>query len=94
MMGVPEGVKNAEGDDWYVDGSDDEKYDPSKSGSGIWQPDPQDILSMFDKLQTDKVLELQWKCPGRRAPKSEEDTQVEGTMDAPKEEDTLQEEEK
>jgi len=59
-MGVKGGGDNT--DDWHVDGSDDEKYDPSKSGTGLWEPSAEDILSLFDKLEKEKFLELKWVC--------------------------------
>ncbi|KAL3858250.1 hypothetical protein ACJMK2_012847 [Sinanodonta woodiana] len=58
-------------DDWYVDCSDDEKYNPTHQPLGTWEPAPEDILDLFEKLQKNKVLELHWKCPGRLPPESE-----------------------
>ncbi|KAK3084355.1 hypothetical protein FSP39_012130 [Pinctada imbricata] len=58
-------------DDWCVYASDEELYDPTHCGKGTWMPHPEDILKMFEKLSKQKVLELKWKCPGRRPPEIE-----------------------
>ncbi|XP_046549822.1 increased rDNA silencing protein 4-like [Haliotis rubra] len=56
-------------DDWFVEGSDEEgSTDEQKDAPVEWTPDAKDILAMFEKLDKDKVLELRWKCPGRRPP--------------------------
>lgn len=34
-------------DDWQVQGSDDEKYDPGKKGNGTWCPLPEDIIKVM-----------------------------------------------
>ena len=82
-------------EDWCVEGSDDEKYDPSKSGKGIWEPTAEDILKLFEKLEKDKILELQWKCPGRKPPQSEdEDARKDVDMEEKEEENSIEEEEK
>ncbi|WAR03239.1 hypothetical protein MAR_009797, partial [Mya arenaria] len=51
--------------------SDDETYNPAKGMKGTWQPKAEDILAVFEQLKEKKVLELNWKCPGRRPPGSE-----------------------
>ena len=81
-------------DCWCVEGSDDEKYDPSKSGDGLWEPSAENILKLFEKLEKDKVLELKWKCPGRRPPRSESDDVVKDIEMEEKEVETSIEEEK
>ncbi|XP_061196268.1 PAXIP1-associated glutamate-rich protein 1A-like [Saccostrea echinata] len=58
-------------DDWQVQGSDDEKYDPGKKGNGTWCPLPEDIIKLYEALAKEKVLKLEWKCPGRHLPKAE-----------------------
>ncbi|XP_071093498.1 uncharacterized protein [Haliotis cracherodii] len=62
----------ASDDDWFVEGSDEEGgADEQKDPPVNWTPDAKDILAMFEKLDKDKMLELRWKCPGRRAPSPE-----------------------
>ncbi|KAK3596547.1 hypothetical protein CHS0354_013231 [Potamilus streckersoni] len=78
-------------DDWYVDCSDDEKYNPTHQPLGTWEPAPEDILDLFEKLQKNKVLELHWKCPGRLPPESEnrdEENPKDIEMEQEKEEET------
>ena len=36
-------------DDWQIQGSDDEKYDPMKKGNGTWCPRPEDIVKVHMK---------------------------------------------
>lgn len=80
-MGLLTGATNQDtSDDWCVDGSDDEKYDPSKSGKGIWEPSAAKILELFDRVGKEKVLELKWKCPGRRPPEAEKEEEDESTQ--------------
>jgi len=43
--------QNKEDEYWCVEGSDDEKYDPSKSGKGLWEPSAEDILKLFWKTR-------------------------------------------
>ncbi|KAL5017323.1 hypothetical protein ScPMuIL_006912 [Solemya velum] len=68
-------------EDWYIDGSDDEKYNPSQEEKGLWRPRAENILELFDRLETEKVLELSWKCPGRRPPDQEEEEEVDTCPD-------------
>lgn len=80
---------------WCVDGSDDEKYDPSKSGKGVWEPNAEDILKLFERIEKDKVLELKWNCPGRKPPPSEADNDgKDAEMDEKDEETNAEEDEK
>lgn len=53
-----------ENDDWQVEASDDEVYGPTK---GVWEPAPEDIVELYNKILKDSVLELQWVCPGRKS---------------------------
>ncbi|XP_021370162.1 PAXIP1-associated glutamate-rich protein 1-like isoform X2 [Mizuhopecten yessoensis] len=80
-MGLIGGGSETEKKTWCVEGSDDEKYDPSESGKGIWEPKPEDILKLFEKIEKEKVLELSWKCPGRRPPKGAEEEDMDATQD-------------
>ena len=54
-------------ENWCVDGSDDEEGQAKTA----WEPSPEDIVTLYNKISTDKVLELEWKCPGRRSPSPE-----------------------
>lgn len=75
------GESGTEKEAWCVEGSDDEKYDPTKSGKGVWEPTAEDILLLFEKIEKEKVLELSWKCPGRRPPKGTEEEDMDATQD-------------
>lgn len=33
--------------DWQVQGSDEEKYDPGKKGNGAWCPLAEDIIKVY-----------------------------------------------
>ncbi|KAH3887488.1 uncharacterized protein LOC127844044 isoform X2 [Dreissena polymorpha] len=61
--------------------SDDEMLNPGKLDKGTWQPRASDILALFDQLKDKKVLELSWKCPGRRTPKSDEPQEEESKVE-------------
>ncbi|CAG2217378.1 PA1 [Mytilus edulis] len=79
---------------WCVEGSDDEKYDPSKSGKGLWEPSADDILKLFEKLEKNKILDIKWKCPGRKPPNSEIEKDRKIVETEEKEEEISMEEEK
>ncbi|XP_017888811.1 PAXIP1-associated glutamate-rich protein 1 [Ceratina calcarata] len=52
-------------EDWSVECSDDEKYEVD--GKNEWTLKPDDILTLIEALEANnKVLELEWKCPGKR----------------------------
>ncbi|XP_032676603.1 PAXIP1-associated glutamate-rich protein 1 [Odontomachus brunneus] len=54
-------------EDWCVECSDDEKYEVDAKRE--WNIKAEDILSLIEGLDTNnRVLELEWKCPGRRGP--------------------------
>ncbi|XP_008547520.1 uncharacterized protein LOC103571217 [Microplitis demolitor] len=54
-------------DDWYVDCSDEEKYDVISKDD--WYLKPDSLLNMINKMEHNKqCLDLEWKCPGRRGP--------------------------
>ncbi|CAG5135811.1 unnamed protein product [Candidula unifasciata] len=59
---------------WIVKEHDEAKYNFSDE-KGMWQPKPEDILSLFEKLAQGNPLPLKWTCPGRRPP--EKDVQSE-----------------
>ena len=76
--------------DWYIDGSDDEKYNPAKVAGVGWQPDPRQVVEMFTTLAGDRaVLDLKWQCPGRRSP--EVDKQSEDEMEEQEQEEDQEE---
>ncbi|KAL4238504.1 PAXIP1-associated glutamate-rich protein 1 [Mactra antiquata] len=68
-------------DEIWCDVSDDEMYNPGKEKKGTWEPKAEDILRLFDELKTKKVLDLHWKCPGRRPPDSEDNNIEESTKE-------------
>lgn len=51
--------------------SDDELYNPGQEKKGTWEPKAEEILKVFEQLQSKKVLDLHWKCPGRQPPDSD-----------------------
>ncbi|CAG9783375.1 unnamed protein product [Diatraea saccharalis] len=56
------------GDDWSLPCSDDEL---SKTGIFIgksWIPDPNELEELYKSIEKSGTLNLEWKCPGRRAP--------------------------
>lgn len=56
------------GDDWDLPCSDDEL---SKAGVFIgksWMPDPVELEELYKSIDRTGTLNLEWKCPGRRAP--------------------------
>lgn len=54
-------------EDWSVECSDDEKYEID--GKNEWTLKSDDILTLIEALEANnRVLELEWKCPGRRGP--------------------------
>ncbi|KAK3792407.1 hypothetical protein RRG08_045950 [Elysia crispata] len=65
-------------DDFCVEEPEEAKYNFSDE-KGLWQPKPEDILSLFKKLAGGGPLPLKWQCPGRRAPKSKEEVNEEST---------------
>lgn len=57
-----------QGDDWELQCSDDEL---SKCGVFIgknWMPDPAELEELYKTIDKNGTLNLEWKCPGRRAP--------------------------
>jgi PAXIP1-associated protein 1 len=34
----------------------------------VWEPSAIDIAALFDLLDKEGVIELEWQCPGRRVP--------------------------
>ncbi|GFT59589.1 uncharacterized protein NPIL_195621 [Nephila pilipes] len=54
-------------DDFVVSCSDDELSTSAKD-SNIWEPTPEEIVSMYEILESKGILEFDWQCPGRRSP--------------------------
>ncbi|CAH1801937.1 unnamed protein product [Owenia fusiformis] len=55
-------------DDWRVECSDDdERYKPAPI-AGQWEPDPKDILKLYEKLSKGEELTMEWTIPPRRSP--------------------------
>ncbi|XP_038053764.1 PAXIP1-associated glutamate-rich protein 1-like [Patiria miniata] len=87
-------------DDFNILGTDDENDETKdKKRSGVWMPDVNVIIDLYQKLDKEGVLELQWKCPGRRPPpeevdeKKEEAQKTENETEKPDVEEEKQEEE-
>lgn len=81
---------STEEEEIWCECSDDEKYNPVKYKKGTWEPKPEDILKIFEEIKTKKVLELQWKCPGRRSPDSDKKVE-EVVKEEPKEQEKEEE---
>ncbi|XP_033627046.1 PAXIP1-associated glutamate-rich protein 1A-like isoform X1 [Asterias rubens] len=82
-------------EDWDVLGTDDEEGEVAqdKKRSGVWMPNANIIIDLYQKLDKEGVLELQWKCPGRRQPEKEK-TENEETEKMEEEIETKETEEK
>ncbi|KAK7087965.1 PAXIP1-associated glutamate-rich protein 1A-like [Littorina saxatilis] len=80
--------------DFVVEEPEPELYNPTWAEPPVWQPAPQDILLMFQQLDTDQVLPLKWVCPGRRQPQRDLPEQPAGFMSYQEEEEDDKDEEK
>ncbi|GFW32486.1 uncharacterized protein TNCV_676451 [Trichonephila clavipes] len=60
--------ENDVSDDWVVNCSDDELSTSAKDSSNLWEPTPEEIVSMYEILESKGILEFDWQCPGRRSP--------------------------
>lgn len=57
-----------ESDDGFILGcSDEEKYG-LKDCMDDWEPSPEEIVELYEQIAREKILELEWQCPGRRPP--------------------------
>ncbi|XP_004928708.1 PAXIP1-associated glutamate-rich protein 1 [Bombyx mandarina] len=57
-----------QGDDWDIPCSDDEL---AKNGVFIgksWMPEPAELEELYKNIDKKGILNLEWKCPGRRQP--------------------------
>lgn len=52
-------------DDWCIECSDDEKY--GVKANGDWYIPRDEIIRMYETLDQEKTLKLQWECPGMRS---------------------------
>lgn len=53
----------------------------------IWEPKPEDIKTLYQRLSSGENLELDWMCPGRRSPSPEKlDDDTADLKDEPEEE--------
>ena len=68
---MPMGDSPTVEDDWCVECSDDEKYNPTKIEKGVWEPESEDIKCLYEKLAKGENFTLEWKCHGRRSPTPE-----------------------
>ena len=65
---------NESNDKFVVDCSDDESYENNESnyrivnGKKVWEPNGQQIASLYRQLEAKGFIELRWQCPGRRSP--------------------------
>ncbi|XP_050546615.1 uncharacterized protein LOC126908511 isoform X6 [Daktulosphaira vitifoliae] len=64
-------------DSEIIECSDDENYGFKKNQVNNWYPDPIDIYSLYNSLDSGNIssLKLDWTCPGRRE-LTPENTQV------------------
>ncbi|XP_072163780.1 uncharacterized protein [Diadema setosum] len=77
-------------DDWDIPASDEEEEngeplegEPGEKKKkvsvkrGYWEPPVEVIVELYRKLDQEGILELTWKCPGRRPPSEEGDKEEE-----------------
>lgn len=60
-------IKREYEDDLILGCSDEEKYG-LKDSMDDWEPSPEEIIELYEQIEREKVLELEWQCPGRRPP--------------------------
>ncbi|KAH9488524.1 hypothetical protein Btru_062167 [Bulinus truncatus] len=58
---------------WRIEEPDEGRYNFSDEKS-VWQPKPEDILLIFDKIEQAKgsPLSIKWTCPGRKVPERQD----------------------
>ena len=73
-------------DEWHVPPSDEEAGEE-------WEPEPQRIIEMYNKLAKGESLPLQWTLPigGRRSPSPEPDETEEAMEEDAKDEEKSEE---
>ncbi|KAF4521074.1 hypothetical protein B566_EDAN012373 [Ephemera danica] len=57
---------------WYIDCSDDERYEGKDEGQSDWLPDTTEIQQMFETLEKNRILDINWQCPGRKHPSADD----------------------
>lgn len=61
--------QNADENDWEIGCSDEEAFElTDEKTARNWEPSPEEIVELFDKLDKGEILQLDWQCPGRRPP--------------------------
>ncbi|TGZ38628.1 putative serine/threonine-protein kinase haspin-like protein [Temnothorax longispinosus] len=69
-------------EDWSVECSDDEKYEVDEKHK--WNIKAEDIVSLIEGLEVNNcVLELEWKCPGRRGPSPVPSNNLQQELESP-----------
>ncbi|GBP84723.1 PAXIP1-associated glutamate-rich protein 1 [Eumeta japonica] len=57
-----------QGDNWDFPCSDDEISKAGVFDGSYWTPDPLELEELYNSIDKNGTLPLEWKCPGRRAP--------------------------
>lgn len=60
-------IKREVEDDYVLGCSDEEKYG-LRDSMDDWEPSPEEIIELYEQIDREKILELEWQCPGRRPP--------------------------
>lgn len=55
-------------EDWELSCSDDELCKSGITQGNAWMPDPIELEELYNNIDKQGTLTLEWKCPGRRAP--------------------------
>ncbi|XP_071955536.1 PAXIP1-associated glutamate-rich protein 1-like [Antedon mediterranea] len=66
---IKEEEKKQESEDWMIESSEDEsegKEGDIKRRKRLWEPPVDVIVKLYEELDKRGVLELNWKCPGRK----------------------------
>ncbi|CAK1548002.1 unnamed protein product [Leptosia nina] len=57
-----------QGDNWDYPCSDDELTACGVTIGKSWMPDPNELEELYKSIEKTGTINLEWKCPGRRAP--------------------------
>jgi len=49
--------------------------------NGKWLPPPEDIINLYEALDRQENIELEWQCPGRRPPTPTKTAQLKQSFD-------------
>lgn len=65
-----EGIREfgTEEEEWNVECSDEERYEGCGDKNTDWTPKPEEIVRLLNVINETGMVELAWKCPGRRSP--------------------------